>query len=131
VFNHPATYIPGRLPADWPHQLWPDKDAEADQSLDSFPLPLTTTMFSTKGKKSKPVQENHENHEKEPEKHNGESPESTTVDEKTAASNDPPVSFFRLFRFATKLEISLNCIGILCAIAAGSAQVCLCSLLAR
>ena len=45
-------------------------------------------------------------------------------EEKKPPSNDPPpVSFFRLFRFATKLEILANCIGVLCAIAAGAAQV--------
>ncbi len=45
-------------------------------------------------------------------------------EEKKPPSNDPPpVSFFRLFRFATKLELLANCIGALCAIAAGAAQV--------
>jgi ATP-binding cassette subfamily B (MDR/TAP) protein 1 len=58
--------------------------------------------------------------ENEQEKQN---PESTTVEEKTPSNDLPPVSFFRLFRFATKREILLNYLGIVCAIAAGSAQV--------
>lgn len=56
------------------------------------------------------------------EQQNGE-PKSTTVEEKTPSNDPPPVSFFRLFRFATKGEILLNCLGIVCAIGAGSAQV--------
>jgi len=32
------------------------------------------------------------------------------------------------YRFATKLEIFLNIIGIVCAVAAGAAQVCMCVL---
>lgn len=51
----------------------------------------------------------------------------TTIDEKSASDNPPPVSFFRLFRFATKWEIFFNWIGVVCAMAAGAAQVRLCS----
>lgn len=63
---------------------------------------------------------------------NGEptSPKSTTIDEKTPSNVLPPVSSFRLFRFATKGEILLNCVGIVCAIAAGSAQVRICTVVA-
>ena len=54
-------------------------------------------------------------------------------EEKKESSNDPPppppVSFFRLFRFATKWEIIANCVGVVCAIAAGAAQVRLSSVL--
>jgi ATP-binding cassette, subfamily B (MDR/TAP), member 1 len=47
-----------------------------------------------------------------------------TVEENAPSSvPPPPVSFFRLFRFATKSEILFNSIGVLCAIAAGAAQV--------
>lgn len=35
-----------------------------------------------------------------------------------------PVSFFALFRFSTRLEIFLDIIGIICAVLAGAAQVC-------
>ncbi|KAF8321282.1 P-loop containing nucleoside triphosphate hydrolase protein [Clavulina sp. PMI_390] len=40
----------------------------------------------------------------------------------TAAPALKPVSFFDLFRFATKLEITLNAIGLFCAVCAGAAQ---------
>lgn len=58
------------------------------------------------------------------------SPKSTTVEEKAPSNDPPPVSFFHLFRFATKGELLLNCVGIVCAIAAGSAQVRVCNILA-
>lgn len=35
----------------------------------------------------------------------------------------PSVSFSKLFRYATRLELFLNFVGLLCAAAAGSAQV--------
>jgi ATP-binding cassette, subfamily B (MDR/TAP), member 1 len=35
-----------------------------------------------------------------------------------------PASFTSLFRFTTKFELFLNFIGLICAIAAGAAQVC-------
>jgi len=69
-------------------------------------------------KQPSPVEENQENGQ---EKQNGE-PKSTTV-ESTPSNDPPPVSFFRLFRFATKSETLSNSVGVVCAIAAGAAQV--------
>ena len=76
-------------------------------------------------KQPSPVEENQENDQ---EKQNG-GPKSTTVEEKTPSNDPPPVSFFRLFRFATKSEIISNSVGVVCAIAAGAAQVRICSIL--
>lgn len=68
-------------------------------------------------KKPLPVEENGE------ETKNTDEPKSTTVEEKPPSNDPPPVSFFRLFRFATTWEILANCLGVVCAIAAGAAQV--------
>jgi len=70
-------------------------------------------------KQPSPVEENQENGQ---EKHNGE-PMSMTVEEKTPSNDPPPVSFFRLFRFANKSKILSNSDGMVCAIAAGAAQI--------
>ena len=43
---------------------------------------------------------------------------------KSSALVAPPVSFFSLFRFSTRFEIFLDIIGVICAVAAGAAQVC-------
>uniref|UniRef100_A0A8H8CEK7 P-loop containing nucleoside triphosphate hydrolase protein n=1 Tax=Psilocybe cubensis TaxID=181762 RepID=A0A8H8CEK7_PSICU len=45
-----------------------------------------------------------------------------TVGDDEKKPEAPPISFFQLFRYSTKLEIFLNCIGIVAAVAAGAAQ---------
>jgi len=88
-----------------------------------IPPPVSTHHKMFRRKQPVAVEENVQ--EKQP----SDEPKSTTVDEKVPSNDPPPVSFFRLFRFATKGEILLNCVGIVCAIAAGAAQVRICSIL--
>lgn len=47
----------------------------------------------------------------------------TDLTVKTVSEHPGPVGFFDLFRYATKLELAMNAVGILCAIASGAAQV--------
>ncbi|KAJ3529902.1 hypothetical protein NM688_g7789 [Phlebia brevispora] len=47
----------------------------------------------------------------------------TTSPDKKPEPDLQPTSFLRLFRFATKWELSLNLVGLVAACAAGSAQV--------
>jgi len=68
-------------------------------------------------KKQSSVEENGEKAQ------NSDEPKSTTIEEKPPSNDPPPVSFFRLFRFATTGEILVNCLGVVCAIGAGAAQV--------
>ncbi|TDL23269.1 P-loop containing nucleoside triphosphate hydrolase protein [Rickenella mellea] len=50
------------------------------------------------------------------------SPDAVNLTEPPKAEEVPPVSFTELFRFSTKLELFMNAVGILGAIAAGAAQ---------
>ena len=52
-----------------------------------------------------------------------EKPDSVKIDIKGAPPAPKPVSFFTLFRFATRTENFLNVIGLFAAAAVGSAQV--------
>ncbi|KAJ7288261.1 P-loop containing nucleoside triphosphate hydrolase protein [Mycena rebaudengoi] len=50
------------------------------------------------------------------------SSETTDVEPEPVEPPTPPVSFFSLFKFATKFELTLNAIGLVAAISAGAAQ---------
>ncbi|KAF5337588.1 hypothetical protein D9611_014802 [Ephemerocybe angulata] len=49
--------------------------------------------------------------------------DTSSLPEKAAEPEVPPISFTQLFRFSTKFELFIDALGLLCAAAAGAAQV--------
>jgi ATP-binding cassette subfamily B (MDR/TAP) protein 1 len=83
-------------------------DTATNEKQGAFPLSPVTPTETIVGKESHPPSEKgHKDVEAKP---------------PVVESDLKPVSFFSLFQFATKTELALNAIGLVCAAAAGAAQ---------